>query len=103
MGMTGGQIVRLFFLEAFFIGAMASFVGVVIGSGITIPLSIVGMGWTESMEEIEMAFNSFLKPTWSITTTLIVFVYSTAIASIASFFPSRRAAKVEPVEPLRSI
>ncbi|MBA7706940.1 hypothetical protein ES703_115799 [subsurface metagenome] len=86
MGMTGGQIVRLFFLEAFFIGAFASFIGVVIGSGITIPLSIVGMDWTEALEGLDMAFTSFLKPTWSITTTIIVFVYSTAIASIASFF-----------------
>ena len=56
-----------------------------------------------SMEGIEMVFNSFLKPKWSLGTTLIVFVYSTAIASLASFFPSRKAAKIEPVEALRGV
>jgi ABC-type lipoprotein release transport system permease subunit len=32
-----------------------------------------------------------------------VFFYSTAIASLASFIPSRRAAKIEPVEALRAV
>ena len=103
MGMTGGQIVGLFFLESFFIGAFASFVGVVLGSGISIPLSIIGMDWTEGLAGVEMAFNSFLKPKWRMSTTVIIFIYSTAIASAASFFPSRRAAKIEPIEALRSV
>lgn len=103
MGMTGGQIVRLFFLEAFFIGAIASFIGVVIGSGISITLNIFGMDWTEALGEVDMAFNSILKPSWSISTAVIVFIYSTAIASLASYLPSRKAAKIEPVEALKAV
>jgi ABC-type lipoprotein release transport system permease subunit len=34
---------------------------------------------------------------------VFVFFYSTAIASLASFIPSRRAAKIEPVEALRAV
>ncbi|MBN1410330.1 MAG: ABC transporter permease [Spirochaetales bacterium] len=102
MGMTGKQIVRLFFIEAFFISAIASFCGVLLGSGAVIAMGSVGLDWTQSMEGVDMAMNSILKPQWSLGTTLIVFVYSTAIASLASFIPSRRAAKVEPVEALRS-
>jgi putative ABC transport system permease protein len=103
MGMTGGQIVKLFFLESFFIGAIASFVGVLVGSGIAIPLGIFGMDWTEAMETIDFAMSGMLKPAWSIQTAVFVFVYSTAIASIASFIPSRRAAKIQPVEALRAV
>lgn len=103
MGMKGGQIIRLFFLESFFIGAIASFIGVLIGSGITIPLSIYGMDWTEAMGEIDMVISGFLRPEWSIGRTLVVFIYSTAIASFASFIPSRRAAKIQPVEALRAV
>jgi len=103
MGMTSSQIVRLFFIEAFFIGAIASFVGVVIGSGISIGLGIFGMDWTEELGEVDMAFNSILKPSWSIVTATIIFLYSTFIASAASYFPSRRAAKIEPVEALRAV
>ncbi|MBN2439712.1 MAG: ABC transporter permease [Spirochaetales bacterium] len=103
MGMKGGQIVKLFFLESFIIGAIASFVGVIIGSGITIPLSIYGMDWTEAMGEINMVISGFLRPQWDLGRTFIVFVYSTAVASFASFIPSRRAAKIQPVEALRAL
>ncbi|MCW8965820.1 MAG: FtsX-like permease family protein [Candidatus Pacearchaeota archaeon] len=103
MGMKSGQIVWLFFLESFFIGVIASFIGVVIGSGITIPLGIFGLDWTEAMGEIDMAISGFLRPQWDLGRTLIVFVYSTAIASFASFIPSRRAAKIQPVEALRAV
>jgi putative ABC transport system permease protein len=103
MGMKGSQIVRLFFLESFFIGAIASFIGVVLGSGITIPFSIYGWNWSEALQDVEFAMSSILKPSWSIGNTLIVFIYSTAIASFASFIPSRRAAKIQPVEALRAV
>lgn len=103
MGMTSGQIVKLFFLESFFIGAIASFIGVFAGSGIAIPLGIFGWDWTEAMGEVDMAISGMMKPAWNIQTAIITFVYSTAIASFASFFPSRRAAKIQPVEALRAI
>ncbi|MBN2535952.1 MAG: FtsX-like permease family protein [Spirochaetales bacterium] len=103
MGMKGSQIVRLFFLESFFIGAIASIIGVLIGSGIVIPLGILGWDWSEGLESADFAMSSLLKPAWSLRNTIIIFVYSTAIASIASFFPARRAAKIQPVEALRAV
>jgi putative ABC transport system permease protein len=42
-------------------------------------------------------------PQLNIRSTVFVFFYSTIIASLASFIPSRRAAKIEPVEALRSV
>lgn len=103
MGMTPREIVRLFFLEAFYIGGIASLVGVLVGAAITLPLSITGINVGGVMEGVSMEISSVLYPRLNIRTTVFVFFYSTAIASLASFIPSRRAAKIEPVEALRAV
>jgi len=102
MGMTPQEIVRLFFLEAFYIGAIAAFIGVLLGIGITLPLSKVGIDLTQSMEGVDMEVNPIVYPQLNIRSTVFVFFYSTIIASLASFIPSRRSAKIEPVEDLRA-
>jgi putative ABC transport system permease protein len=103
MGMTPREIVRLFFLEAFYIGAIASFIGVLIGVAITLPLSKTGINVGGVMEGVSLEISSVLYPRLNIRSTVFVFFYSTAIASLASFIPSRRAAKIEPVEALRAV
>ncbi len=103
MGMTGPEIVRLFFLEAFYIAAIGSFVGVLVGIGITYPISIYGLNFSAAMEGVDMEVSQILKPVLNLKSTLFVFLYSTFIASIASFIPSRKSAKIEPVEALRAI
>jgi putative ABC transport system permease protein len=103
MGMTPREIVRLFFLEAFFIGAIAAFVGVLVGVAVTFPLSRTGINVGSIVKGVDMEISSVLYPRLSIRSTVFVFFYSTAIASLASFIPSRRAARIEPVEALRAV
>jgi len=103
MGMTPREIVRLFFLEAFYIGAIASFIGVLIGVGITLPLSRTGINVGAVTEGVDMELSSIIYPQLNIRSTVFVFFYATAIASLASFIPSRKAAKIEPVEALRAV
>jgi len=103
MGMTGPEIVRLFFLEAFYIAAIGSFVGVLAGIGITYPTTIYGLGFGEAMPAVDFEVSTVLKPVLNLKSTLFVFLYSTFIASVASFIPSRTSAKVKPVEALRAI
>lgn len=103
MGMTGSEVVRLFFLEAFYIAALGSVVGVVVGTGVTYPLSIYGLNFGASMQGVDFEMSTMLKPVLNLKSTLFVFVYSTFIASAASFIPSRKSAKIEPVEALRAL
>jgi putative ABC transport system permease protein len=103
MGMTPREIVRLFFLEAFYIGAIAAFIGVLIGIGITLPLSRTGIDLSGAMEGVDFEISSILYPQLNIRSTVFVFFYATIIASLASLIPSRRAAKIEPVEALRAV
>jgi putative ABC transport system permease protein len=103
MGMTPQEIVRLFFLEAFFIGAMAAFIGVVLGIAIALPLSRTGIDLSGAMEGVDFEISPVIYPRLSVRSTIFVFLYSTGIASLASFIPSRRAARIEPVEALRAV
>lgn len=103
MGMTGGQIQRLFFLEAFFIGILGALAGVIIGIGITLPLSSIGINFGAAMESVDMEISDIIRPVLDIKSTIGVFIYSVIVSSLATVFPTRKAAHIEPVEALKSI
>jgi putative ABC transport system permease protein len=103
MGMTGPEIVKLFFLEALFISILGSLLGVAAGIGITVPVSKIGLSFGNAMEGIDWEISPVFYPVLNLRSTVFVFIYSTVIASAASFIPSRRAAKIKPVEALRAI
>ena len=103
LGMTSGQIVRLFFLESLFISALGSLAGTLAGIAITLPLSTHGIDYTEMMRGIDLAMPSIFYPMLNWKSTALVFLYSAAVSSIVSIVPSRRASRVEPVKALRAV
>jgi putative ABC transport system permease protein len=103
MGMTPNQIVVLFFLEALFIAVIAAAAGSLAGIGITIPLSHSGVDLSGPMEGMSFEISAVLYPQLNLRSTLFVFLFSVGISSLASFIPSRRAARIEPVEALRAV
>ena len=103
MGMTGGQIQRLFFLEAFFVGILGALAGVIIGIGITLPLSSIGINFGSAMEGINMEISNTIKPALDLFSTVFVFAFSVAVSSLSTLLPTRKAACIEPAEALKSI
>jgi len=103
MGMEGGQLTRMFFLEAAMIAAAGAAAGVLLGIGITLPLSVFGIDFSASFEGLDFEMSQVLYPRLNLRSTAFVFVYSVAVAAVASLFPSRRAARVSPAEALRSL
>lgn len=103
LGMHGRELVSLFFLEGTFIAIVGSLVGVFLGVGITVFLSNVGINFTDAMQGVDMEISSILYPSLNVSLTIFIFFYSVIIASLATLIPSRKAAKIEPVEALRYI
>jgi putative ABC transport system permease protein len=101
--MKPGQIVRLFFLEAFFISLIAALAGVLAGTAIALALARNGVDLSRMLQGLDMEVSPVVRPLLSFRSTVLVFFYSVAVASLASFLPSRRAARIQPVEALRSI
>lgn len=103
MGMQGSEIVKLFFLEAFFIAVIAAFIGALVGMAIVIPTSIFGIDFGSMLEGMDFPISAMVYPSMNVGLTIFVFIYAVVVASGASMIPSRRAARIEPVEALRTI
>ncbi len=101
LGMTGGEIVRLFFLESLFLAIIGSAAGVFLGSLITIPMTIAGINFGSVLEGVSIEVSNIVYPDFGVQTILYIFVFSVIVASAASLLPSRKAAKIEPVQALR--
>jgi len=103
MGMTGRQLVRLFFLEAMFISIVGALVGIAGGSILTGHLGRVGFsGMAKALEGMEnLGIGSIIYPVLNFKSTVLVFVYALIVTGLSTWWPSRRAAKISPVEALR--
>ena len=102
LGMQGREIVKMFFLEALFIALIGSAAGVLLGTGVTLPLTKTGLNFGSTFDGITMEISQVLLPVITWRSTILVFVLSTAVAALVSFIPSRRCARINPIEALRA-
>jgi putative ABC transport system permease protein len=102
LGMEPGQIVRLFFAEATFLGIIGAAAGTILGFLLSLPVMRTGIPLYDSfMTEFGAEFSTRLYILVRPGTLLYVFVFASVIASIASYLPARRSSRVAPVEALR--
>jgi putative ABC transport system permease protein len=102
LGMTRGEIVRVFFFESVFLSVLGSLAGVVLGGLVTgivslFPLDIGALGMAS--KEFPMSGTLFLEFGPGILAT--GFFFGVIVSAICTLFPSLKSAFVEPVEALR--
>jgi ABC-type lipoprotein release transport system permease subunit len=101
LGMTRGQVIRLFTLE----GAMHSILAAGVAAIYGIPLlslqAIHGITMPENTDDYGMAIAEKIFPVYSlgliITTTVVIFI----VATIVSFIPARKIACMKPTDAIR--
>jgi len=101
LGMTRGQVIRIFTIEGALNSVLAAFVGAIYGIPLLATQAIHGFEMPGSTEDYGMAIAQITYPYYSVglifTTILIVLV----VATIVSFIPTRKIAKMKPTDAIR--
>jgi len=101
MGMTRGQVIRLFTVE----GAMHSTLAVVLGAIPGIPfliwMSKVGFAMPAGSDTLGMAIAETIYPVYSIGLVISVMLIVIITTTIVSFLPSRKISKMNPTEAIK--
>ena len=103
LGMTRGEIVRVFFFESFFLAAFGALCGVLVGGVLTGILQNVPIRFGDLYGNTfsEMPMSNVIFVLFSPKRLLFAWTLGVVIASIFTLFPSLKSAFVEPVEALR--
>lgn len=105
MGMTDGQMIFTYMMEAAFLGLLGSLLGIALGCLLTIPLVKYGWDFSEMLDQMEGAVGYRIagnfRGAWNPPAIIGSGVAGTVISSLMAFFPTRRAAKTPITESLR--
>lgn len=101
LGMTRWQVVRMFTVEGAMYSVFATIIGALYGIPILWYLSVKGIGFGMSGSEFGIVMAERMYPIYGIgliVGTIVVVILS---ATIVSFLPARKIARMDPVEALK--
>ena len=105
MGATQHAIMRIFFITGAAIGVVGTFVGFLLGVVVCLNIESIRqfLSWLTNTELFspELYFLSHLPAEMNSGETTAVVVMALVLSFIATFYPSWRAARLDPVEALR--
>jgi ABC-type lipoprotein release transport system permease subunit len=105
MGMTSGQLIAVYMMEAGMVGLFGSLIGIVVGCLINIPMVNYGIDFSAMTEatggDIGYRVAGVFRSAWNIPVIIGSGIAATILASCMAFFPTRRALKMPITESLR--
>ncbi|QQO07450.1 ABC transporter permease [Breznakiella homolactica] len=105
LGMTDGDLVIAYMLEAGMIGFIGSVLGVTAGCLINIPMVAYGIDFSSMAQAIGGDFGyritSYFRSAWNIRTIIGTGIIATVLSAAMAYFPTRRAIRMPVSESLR--
>jgi ABC-type lipoprotein release transport system permease subunit len=105
LGMTDNQVVRVYMLEAGFLGLFGSILGVILGCAINYPMVKYGIDFSALRgamgAEASFRIASLFRSSWNVSVIIGTGIAATLISSLMAFFPARRAIKMPITSSLR--
>lgn len=105
MGMVEKDVVRLFVLEGLGLGLLGGIIGLILGIAANLFLVNTGIDLSALYGDMDIGFPiaDKIHGEWNWLVMLGTLVCGLLISILASYFPARKAAKLDPVEGLRRI
>lgn len=103
MGMERPRILWLFLAEGVLLGAIGSLAGVIVGTGLNVWLSIKGLDMTKAISGSGIPLDNVIHPAVHPANVVWLFVVGILVSVVVSFLPSRTAARMDPIEAIRSV
>ena len=101
LGMTRGQVVRLFTIEGAMHAVLAAGVGAIYGVPLLISQAKNGIPMPEGTEDFGMAISDTIIPEYSLGLIVGTIVAVLVAATIVSYIPARRISKMKPTDAIR--
>lgn len=102
LGMTRGSILSIFLLEGIGLGVLGSLAGILLGALINIPFITLGMDLSAYAAELNFPMDRIIKSKMDPAMMVIIFFIGTVVSGLVSYLPSRRAARMNAVDAIRS-
>lgn len=109
LGMKKSEIMTLFVFEGGFIGAIGALLGCILGGLASWYFEVEGWSmaaWGETVEKLTESIypvKGVFYADLTMDVLVMTFLFGISIAVLASFYPARKAAKLNPIEALRHI
>ena len=105
MGMSDGQMVRVYMLEAGFLGFFGSVLGIIVGCLLNYPMVVHGLDVSAMADAlgggVGFRVTTHYRSMWNIPVIIGSGVAATLVASLMAFIPTRRAVKMPITDSLR--
>jgi putative ABC transport system permease protein len=107
LGMRRGQLLQLLVMEGAILSVFSALIGVGIGGAVAMyfaenPIDLSKLGGAEQMETGGMQFSSFLYTALHTQHLVLPFIMSVIMAILASYFPARKASRMNISHVMRS-